>query len=274
MFDNVFCHERPRSDGFSLIELLITIVLAGIVFAAMVPLFVNASQKSAGDNLRDISVQVAQDKIEKLRTIDYDSINNTNFATTTHQTYAGGQFADFNYVQGGTTKVIHVSYAVSLFPATATPGTEQYKIVSINSWWDGSPYPHKTTVLQTNIYKQYAGPQLTDFSLTNADGSDIGAITVTNPDGSQTSVYAITDFPVDMSVQIPAADLVSMNPGDGSYGLMQFSITNTQGTTVDSQVVYPTKAAQTAQAGSASGALWGVDYGVDSNSWYWWHWDG
>ena len=42
--------KAARGDvrGFSMVELLVTIVLAGIVFAAMVPLFVNASKKGFG----------------------------------------------------------------------------------------------------------------------------------------------------------------------------------------------------------------------------------
>ena len=59
-----------RNGGFSLVELMITTVIAGIVFAGMVPMFVNAEQASSGDQMRNIATNVAQDRIEKLRVLD------------------------------------------------------------------------------------------------------------------------------------------------------------------------------------------------------------
>jgi len=52
---------RGDARGFSMVELLVTIVLAGIVFAGMVPLFVNASKASSGDKTRNIAMNAARD---------------------------------------------------------------------------------------------------------------------------------------------------------------------------------------------------------------------
>ena len=56
-----------RKGGFSLIELLVTILLAVIIFAAMVPLFANALKKSSGDNLRVTATNIAQARIERVQ---------------------------------------------------------------------------------------------------------------------------------------------------------------------------------------------------------------
>ena len=39
---------RLPQNGFSMVELLVTIVLAGIIFAAMVPFFANALKRTSG----------------------------------------------------------------------------------------------------------------------------------------------------------------------------------------------------------------------------------
>ena len=64
---NTSVRARRGARGFSFVELLVTIIIAGIAFAAMVPLFVQAQQKNSADNVRNISLQIAQDKIEKIR---------------------------------------------------------------------------------------------------------------------------------------------------------------------------------------------------------------
>ncbi|NLT92961.1 MAG: type II secretion system protein, partial [Actinobacteria bacterium] len=56
--------------GFSMIELLVTIVIAGIVFAAMIPFFANALQRTSEDQLRVDATNIAQDRIEQVRLLD------------------------------------------------------------------------------------------------------------------------------------------------------------------------------------------------------------
>ena len=58
-------------DGFSMVELLITIVLAGIIFGAMVPFFVNALGETSRDARRNDAEIIAQDRIEQARLLPY-----------------------------------------------------------------------------------------------------------------------------------------------------------------------------------------------------------
>jgi len=71
---NTSLRTRHAAHGFSMVELLVTIVIAGIVFAAMVPLFTTILGKNSADNMRNISAFIAQDKIERLRQLDYMEI--------------------------------------------------------------------------------------------------------------------------------------------------------------------------------------------------------
>ena len=67
-------HSRRGHAGFSMVELLVTIVIAGIAFAAMVPLFVQAQQKNSSDYFRVLGTNIVTDKLERVRTLDYDDI--------------------------------------------------------------------------------------------------------------------------------------------------------------------------------------------------------
>jgi len=66
-------HDDPER-GFTLVELLITIVLAGIVFAAMVPVFVQALQRNSADTYRQLAVSIAREKIQKIRQLADEQI--------------------------------------------------------------------------------------------------------------------------------------------------------------------------------------------------------
>ena len=73
---------RPREAGFSFVELLVTIIIAGIAFAALVPMFVGAQQKNAADLFRQAGLNAAQDRIERVRSLDFASITQSNLVST------------------------------------------------------------------------------------------------------------------------------------------------------------------------------------------------
>lgn len=216
--------HAPSQKGFSLVELLVTIIVAGIAFAAMVPLFVGAQQKNAGDNLRNICTQVAQDKIEKIRQLDYDSITTANLGSSS---FAGGQYGTtWTYYSSATTqKDLTIAYTVSKYPATAPDGTEQYKIVRVDVSWTGPPTPVYHVVLQTNIYKQYAGPQITAM--------DVEPLVDESGSGGATAYWIEEPWSLVVSAWISDADLQTIANG----GKVQFTIANMNGTVIASKAL-------------------------------------
>jgi type II secretory pathway pseudopilin PulG len=64
--------------AFSLIELLVTVIIAGVVFAAMVPFFANALSRTTEDEVRVDSNTIAQDRIEQIRLLPYTDITEQN----------------------------------------------------------------------------------------------------------------------------------------------------------------------------------------------------
>ena len=69
---------KERRTGFSMVELLVTIVIAGIAFAAFVPLFVNVLGATARTARRNDAQLIVQDRIEQVRLLPYANISQTN----------------------------------------------------------------------------------------------------------------------------------------------------------------------------------------------------
>lgn len=153
-----------RSDaGFSFVELLVTMIIAGIAFSALVPVFVMAAKQSGRDTSRNVAVNLAQDRLEKIRGLQYDQI----LDDSTHlnsPTFASGQFGtQIDYSNGVSTRTYWIDYEVALFPAAAAPGKEDYKQVQVRVSWAPSPgetTPDNSVTLRTLVYKQYAGPAI------------------------------------------------------------------------------------------------------------------
>lgn len=143
-------HETRRasqaSSGFSLVELLVTVVLAGIVFAALVPVFVSAQKASSGDRARNTATNVAQDRIEKIRLLAFDQIVD-DASHLRSSSFAGGQFGS-TFTPAGSTKGYTVAYSVENVPST---GAVNYKRVSVTVSWTAPPAPVHPVTMSTIV---------------------------------------------------------------------------------------------------------------------------
>ena len=118
---------RGGKAGFSLVELMITVVMAAIVFAAMAPLFANALKTTSRDNRRVIATNIAQARIERVRmlgnTTYYKDIKTTNL---NGNTYGQGLFATtFTPAHGG------APYTISTTVTPTDDPTAAYKTVTV-----------------------------------------------------------------------------------------------------------------------------------------------
>jgi type II secretory pathway pseudopilin PulG len=153
-----FWRACDRTAGVTMVELLVTIIIAGIAFAALVPMFVQAQGKNSADQARNQALNVAQDRIEKIRALSYSEITEANLNSSA---FFGGQFGTSATLEGLTQdRIIHVSYTVTVNPSGASAMTSQYKTVVVRTWWTAPPKPVKQVVVQTVIYRQFAGPTI------------------------------------------------------------------------------------------------------------------
>ena len=128
--------------GLTLVELMVTVVIAGIVFAAMVPVFANALQRTSDDGFRVTATNIAQDRIEKIRQLatllHYGDITTANLNSST---FANGQFGT-TFTPSTSTKQYNIAYTVDT--------QSNYKNVSVTVTWQGSA-PNYKTVMNTIV---------------------------------------------------------------------------------------------------------------------------
>ena len=212
--------SRARGAGFSFVELLVTIVIAGIAFSALVPVFVSAQQKGIADQTRSSALSLARDKLEKIRQLDYDQINETNLNSASFYNNGFGHYVSLSY-GNGVTKTYTVDYTVT-FVGGAYDGqrvtsvssgnkSERYKQVSVAVYWTGNPQPVKKVVLSTSVNKQYQGSRIDALVVENQSGGTdkygpyYQQIYGTQPDATRQFVTAL---PVTFSAYVNDADAV------------------------------------------------------------------
>ena len=102
--------------------------------------------------------------MEKVRALSYDQITEANLDSST---FAGGQFGTSwkAFQSGGSSRDFTIQYTVSPVPAGAPAGSEKFKQVTVDVYWTGPPLPVKHVVLETLVYRQYAGPGIVNFSI-------------------------------------------------------------------------------------------------------------
>jgi type II secretory pathway pseudopilin PulG len=139
-----------------LVELLVTIVLAGIIFLAMVPLFVSALKKTSGNSRRVIATNVAQARIEKIRmlaanmgpspgsTTSYTGYAAITPANMNSSSYDGGLFATTWPAAGGQPYTITTSVSPSDSPTPA------YKTVTVTVSRPGDSFTTKVSTVIMN----------------------------------------------------------------------------------------------------------------------------
>lgn len=186
-------------SGFTLVELLVTIILAGIAFAALVPVFVQAQKTGSGDKARLVAVNLAQSQIELIRDLPYDQINES-FLTGDTQAARDAGITTESSAQGDG-KTYTVAFDVEYVYKTQdkdgawiftpyqeddrpTDVVEAYKQVTVDVVWRGAPSPAKHSVLKTAVYRKVLGSQITRMvvsPLTTLPSGDVGIMTATGP---------------------------------------------------------------------------------------------
>lgn len=193
-----------------MVELLVTVLLAGIIFAAMVPMFAGALKKSAADNNRVTATNIAQDRIEKVRLLNYADITtgNLNTMATDLNTFGPHWFDISPPPVGGKT------YTINSAVDTDDPNAP-YKAVIVDVTWSettsaGVTAPH-TTTMKTLV----KNPAETIETTTTGGGGGTpggnGPFTVTvsfkywdDVDGSGQGVSIIRQVPTPVATLSPA----------------------------------------------------------------------
>jgi len=157
-------HAAPAARGFSLVELLVTILLAGIFFAAVTPVFVSALKKSAADDARVTATNIAQERIEKARLLDYADVTITNLNSTT----IGPNW--FGPVEQRDER----SYSVSSIVDPADDAYAAYKAVTVDVSWSETTSGGVTTPRRTTVRTVVKNPAVSTETTQTGSGGAAG----------------------------------------------------------------------------------------------------
>jgi type II secretory pathway pseudopilin PulG len=208
--------RSAREGGFSLVELLVTIILALIIFAAMVPLFANALKKSSGDNLRVTATNIAQARIERIRLLAYTDITAANVNSSS---FAAGQFGtSFTPASGGKPYTIN----------TTVNTQSNYKQINVTVSWSGTDYqtsvntivmdPTAVTSTSTSGPTNTTGPFKLTIAFKNWSEVTSSGVTVQCVNTSPTPNVTTTPAPTKQVPTSSATTVVWTNlPGGLNY---------------------------------------------------------
>lgn len=290
-----------RAAGFSFVELLVTIIIAGVAFAALIPFFANAQSTNARDNMRNIGMQVARDKVEKIRQLDYDSVNQAYLDSNGPPLPGTGQFGiQWMAGNGGAQKQFDIKYDIVLMNSDGTVcgtvGREAYKVVRVYVKWQGAPLASPVTpgappaeytfantpiVLQTQVSRQYFGPQTVNLTIPAPDadysseipvitaGGNIRVIATVNAQdlGQMTGsplgqvVFSVTDMNGALIASGTSSSQLSPSVPPGVVGQYQWLWDSSTAATG-----YYTFTAHAESGTGAAGNSWSVTYSVQSTN--------
>jgi prepilin-type N-terminal cleavage/methylation domain-containing protein len=204
---------RRAARGFSMVELLVTVVLAGIIFAAMVPVFAGALKATSRDNLRVTATNIAQDRIEKIRMLDYADITtaNLNDPTFARDPLSGENVFGTSFTPTGSSR----SFTIGNYFVVNDP---KYKTIQVTVSWSASA--SDSTTMQTVIMNPSAvttGSSPTP-SATPSPGSTTGTdytltVSVTNNTVTSAGVTVVRTDGGRHDVMTPSPQIPNMTNG-------------------------------------------------------------
>jgi prepilin-type N-terminal cleavage/methylation domain-containing protein len=181
---------RHVSHGFSLVELLVAIVLAGIIFGAMVPFFANALKRTSGDEFRVDSTNIAQDRIEQVHLLDYADITqpNLNNPPSPVSAFGDGRFGQTYTLVGGS-RPYRIDYEVD--PLSDAAAAQKFVKVSVSRAGENfvttadtiikNPAPGDSTVTDSEPTDLSLTVWFDNWTYVKAPGVRIVRVQTTNP---------------------------------------------------------------------------------------------
>ena len=163
-------HVRRGERGFSLIELLITIFLAGIIFLAMVPLFVSGLKTTSTNSRRVVATNIAQARIETIRMLGANMASPSPYSTSATTGYTAITPTNLNSNTWNPT-LISTTYTppaggqpynitTSVSPDPAVSPTPAYKTVTVTVTRSTDNFQTKVSTVIMNPMAVVATPTL------------------------------------------------------------------------------------------------------------------
>ncbi len=160
-------YKRRGNGGFSLVELLVTVVIAGIIFLAMTPLFVSVLKTTSKDRRNILASNLAQARLEAVKMLPFSQITNDNLASPSPTAFGGEFYTTYTPAPAGQ------PYTISVTVTTPTPtSAPPYKTVKVTVTRASDNY---STTVTNNIMN----PVAITATSTSGTGDPTGPFSIT-----------------------------------------------------------------------------------------------
>ena len=140
-----------RARGFTLVEIMVGVTVLLIAMAGLVPLFLAGLSQSNSVRYKSTAANIAQQKIEEIRQLDYREIIDIPFLE--------GRFGKSESVRG-------VAYEIEYGLVETAYGEGILKEVSVEVGWTEGP-TESPTRLTTLFHQQYVGPRISSMEVSD-----------------------------------------------------------------------------------------------------------
>lgn len=184
-------------DGFTLIEIMVATLLLLVAMAGFVPFFLQGLNQSSSARYRSVATNIARERMEQVRQLDYREITTTGPGKTLVQ-----RFGTTDLMRGTT---FTTSYSVS-------DATDGLKNVTVTVTWTAPPKVSPISVT-TLIHQQFLGPRGSRLTVEPTVSDDLGSpFPLLEGPATRTIKYYIAEADWGLIYPIP-----STSPDSGAY---------------------------------------------------------
>ncbi|MCJ7796165.1 MAG: type II secretion system GspH family protein, partial [Thermoleophilia bacterium] len=179
-------------DGFTLIEIMVATLLLMVAMAGFVPFFLQGLNQSSSARFRSIATNVARERMEQVRQLDYREITMTSGGVPT----LVARFGTTNVIRGTT---FTTTYGV-------TSAASGLKNVTVTVTWAAPPQSSPISVTSL-IHQQFLGPRGSRLTVEPTDplGDDLGSPFPVLTDGTTTIQYDIAEADWGLCYPVPSS---------------------------------------------------------------------
>lgn len=146
--------RTKRQRGMTLIEVMVGALLLLFAMAGIVPLFLTGLSQASGVRLKSIATNLAREKMEQIRQLDYREIYDEDMAALDPTLGERTLESLFGVTETVRDTVFTIDYVVN----ESGYGEGKLKEVTVNVVWEAPP-PTSPASITTLIHQQFLGPR-------------------------------------------------------------------------------------------------------------------
>jgi Tfp pilus assembly protein PilV len=177
-------------DGFTLIEIMVATLLLMVAMAGFVPFFLQGLNQSSSARFRSIATNVARERMEQVRQLDYREITMTSGGVPT----LVARFGTTNVIRGTT---FTTTYGV-------TSAASGLKNVTVTVTWAAPPQSSPISVTSL-IHQQFLGPRGSRLTISPTGTDDLGSPFPLLTDSPTTIQYDIAEADWGLCYPVPSS---------------------------------------------------------------------